>query len=215
MPKLRRDHATFQRPGLSPLLLSLPLLVLAGCDSASTAPEIGRAADEARVATSHGASDKGRPLRLVGFASLTGQDFAPGFGPPTFGRSDFGGRCSVESDFVIRFSMTGEATHLGAFTAEFEHCSRIDWQTGRTAIHDGVATFTAANGDELWDRYERLVPGSGSAGDPEDHRFVGGTGRFANASGGGAGLPVCDRSAGTCDYELEGVIVYDASDAQD
>lgn len=203
MPKLSRDLTRF-------LLPALVLLFAGACETGSTGPDEDGASGQTAVSPSHAQATGERPLRLVGSATLTGQDFAPGFGPPTFGRSDFGGRCSVPSDFVIRFSMKGQATHLGAFSAVLEHCSRIDFQTGLISITDGVATWTAANGDELWDSYERLVPGS--AGDPEDHRFIGGTGRFAAAAGEGSGFAVCDRAAGTCDFELDGWIAYAASD---
>lgn len=200
------------RKGLPAVLLSAPALLLAGgCES----PVAGPAPVGVALAASRGVPGHDVPLRLTGHAVLVGQDFAPGFGPPTFGRSTFEGRCSVPADFILRFAMRGEATHLGRYTAELEHCTRVEFATGLTAVHDGEAAFTAADGDRLLDRYERLVPGSGSAGDPEHHRFVGGTGRFAGASGEGLLLTHCDRAAGTCDVELEGVISYDASDRRD
>lgn len=159
------------------------------------------------VAASHTQAADDVPLRIKGSATLKGQEFAPGFGPPTFGRSTFDGRCSAPADFLIRFTVQGQATHLGRFTASAEHCSRIDFQAGRTAaITDGVLTYTAANGDELRSVYER-GPDPG-----EDHEFVGGTGRFASASGGGTAHVACNRATGTCVFDLEGILHYDASD---
>lgn len=185
-------------------------LAAGGCRPAPTAPPGDRSSDESSTAANHGLPGLEVSVRLTATAVVTGQDFAPDFGPPTFGRSDFGGRCSVPSDFVIRFDLEGESTQLGHVTAEVEHCSRLDFTTGRSAISDGIMTVVAANGDELWDEYERVA--FGGEGDPEHHRFVGGTGRFAAASGEGLSLARCDRAAGTCEYELEGLLSYDASD---
>lgn len=150
------------------------------------------------------------PMHVTASAVVLQQDFAPGFGPPTFGRSTFGGRCSTPSDFLIRFRLDGTATPLGQFTAIAEHCSVIDFLAGTGTETDGVAVFTAANGDELIDNYEGTnAPGQGFE---EQHTFVGGTGRFANAAGGGVGRGICDRQAGTCVFSLDGTIDYDASD---
>lgn len=159
------------------------------------------------IAAHHVQPPGGVPLRVRAGATLVGQDFAPGFGPPTFGRSTFDGRCSAPADFVIRFAVEGEATHLGRFTASAEHCSQIDFAAGRTsAITDGVLTYTAANGDELWSRYQRGL-------DPaEHHEFVGGTGRFTGASGDGTAHVACNQATGTCVFELDGLLHFDASD---
>ena len=63
----------------------------------------------------------------------------------------------------------GTASHLGKFTAAFNA--------------DGVFVFTAANGDELW----ALPTSLGPTGDPTvwhtEGNVIGGTGRFAGASG--------------------------------
>jgi hypothetical protein len=208
----KETDVSSRRPALSafawPILAGL---LLGGCRTAATGPTEDSSERDAFIAASHGISDEELPFRMKGLGTLTGQDFAAGFGPPEFGRSLFGGRCSVPSDFIIRFSLAGEASHLGTYSGELEHCTQVDFATGLSSLTDGIATMTAADGDELWDRYERLVPGSGSVGDPEQHRFVGGTGRFAAASGSGLAVAVCDRAAGTCDFELEGVLGYDAA----
>jgi hypothetical protein len=150
------------------------------------------------------------PFKLDAEATLVSQVFAPGFGPPDFGKDDFGGRCSAPSDFLIRFSLDAEATHLGALTGVAEHCTRIDFMTGHIAIIDGELTLTAANGDEMWDRYSG--EGGAATATIETHVFVGGTGRFVGATGGGSGHPDCDPATGACVLTLEGTIVYDASD---
>ena len=199
-----------ERTGGTLLVSVLWLVPLGGCGSAATGPDRDAAAKRPDVVASHGASEP-LPLRMTGIGLLRGQDFAPGFGPPDFGKSDFGGRCSVPSDFVIRFSLDGEGAHLGSYAADLEHCTHIDWATGFSTLLDGVVTITAANGDELWGRYER----SGGSGTPEHYLFNGGTGRFADASGEGMALVACDRATGTCEFQLEGWILYDASDRRE
>lgn len=190
--------------------LTLAALLTVGCGaSPPTDPIESALAAGPPVSANRGQPDKQLPFRLRGDAVFLAQDLAPGFGPPQFGKSDFGGRCSVPSDFVLQFALEGQATHLGRFTGVAEHCSQIDFATGLSLISDGVLMLTAANGDELWTGYFRNTLGEGQ---PEEHEFIGGTGQFVGASGAGLGHPVCDRAAGTCTFELEGVIVYDASD---
>jgi len=77
---------------------------------------------------------------------------------------------------------TGTATQLGNFTYDFPQT--VDRST-IPAIGVGVATFTAANGDELF----ALIYGEATPGAPgvllvvEEGTILGGTGRFANATG--------------------------------
>lgn len=196
---LREDIMPDTSPARSPLLVATLTAVLAvGCGDFA-APT---------ASATRGQPDAELPFRLSGSAVLVSQDLAPGFGPPTFGRSDFDGRCSVPSDFVLTFHMEGRATHLGRYTADVQHCTQIDFASGADTQTDGVMTLTAADGDELWDRYEQTTPVDGI---PEVHEFVGGTGRFSGAGGGGLGHPECDRAAGTCVFELVGTISFDPS----
>lgn len=193
---------------ITPAALITISLLAGGCERPlPTEPIRDVSAAKALVAAGRAQGGEDVPLRIHAGATLRGQDLAPGFGPPTFGRSTFDGRCSAPADIVIRFTVEGRATHLGHFTASAEHCSQIDFQTGRTtAITDGVLTYTAADGDELWSRYERgQVP-------DEHHEFVGGTGRFASSTGGGTARVACDRATGTCVFDLEGALRYSASD---
>lgn len=195
-------------------LHALPAIAMAlfagGCDQ----PPPTDAVDEASAAMGPVTASPVRagqkaPFRVSGIATLVRQELAPQFGPPRFGKSTFGDRCSIPSDYIIRFSLEGQATHLGRFASTAEHCSLIDFPTGATSIHDGILTLTAADGDELWDRYEGQVAPTDAAA--EIHTFVGGTGRFAGASGRGMSHVDCDRAAGTCVFELEGVLRFDAS----
>lgn len=151
------------------------------------------------------------PLRGKGTAGITGFQPAPGY---PGGRSTFGGRCSVPSDYVIRFEGAGHFTHLGAVDLLFEHCSQVDFSTGNVTYGDGVLAYTAANGDELRGTYGN---GTGApiseteTGWQDSFLITGGTGRFAGASGGGVDEGWTHNESGFTEYEAEGVIVYRAS----
>jgi hypothetical protein len=74
---------------------------------------------------------------------------------------------------------TGEATHLGRFTATFEYVIHLD-----TLTSDGSFALIAANGD----RISGTLTGAGTPSDVglmivENATITGGTGRFANATG--------------------------------
>jgi len=200
---------------LGTLAVGALVLTVACEDPTSTGPDSARSTDADNAFAAMPSPDAANPLyselpfQLNSSAVLLLQDFAPDFGPPTFGRSTFASRCSTPSDFLLRFALDGQATYLGHFTAIAEHCTVIDFAAGSGTEIDGVLVFTAANGDELWDDYEGTnAPGQGFQ---EQHTFVGGTGRFENASGGGVASGDCDQAAGTCVFMLNGVIEYDAS----
>jgi hypothetical protein len=191
-------------------LATLAILAMA-CDEPlpTTALDEGPASWDL-VAAGHRQPGDEVPLRLKADGTFVGQDLAPGFGPPMFGKSTFDGRCSVPSDVVNRFSLEGQATHLGRLTALVEHCVQLDFQTGLGTITDGRITYLAANGDELRSHHEGASEETGT-GSVSHHQYVGGTGRFAGASGEATSHTVCDRSAGTCVFSLEGVLRYEAS----
>jgi hypothetical protein len=113
---------------------------------------------------------------------------------------------------VLRNDETGEgvATHLGLFTwADTEYADFCE-------VPDGVAvvatfTMTAANGDQVYGVFTSV----GYFADAEtlvihgNYEFVGGTGRFADATGSGdidalaflaPGLPFIGTFDGTIDY---------------
>lgn len=74
----------------------------------------------------------------------------------------------------------GRMSHLGRMTLTTSHCSTLD---GSAAV-DGEATFTAANGDELWAAYTAVTVAPPPLIIQEsDFVIVGGTGRFENATG--------------------------------
>lgn len=151
--------------------------------------------------------------------ATTSVQYAVGF-PQTW--STFGGRCSVPSAWVISFAGWGRSTHLGTFTWTSSHCT----QPGATpmdpiTISDGLLTFVSANGDVLRETYGNGVV---SVVDPPlmcidtQVSFVGGTGRFAEASGSAVergcfsllepNLPALNDLR----ISTTGTIAYDASD---
>jgi hypothetical protein len=113
-------------------------------------------------------------------------------GQPGVDKSQFGGRCSAPSDYIIHATFAGTATHVGAFTGSGAHCTQITWTPagpGTVTYSDGRGTLVAANGDRLELRWDHGTTGvNASTGElvfTDQFRFVGGTGRFAGASGGG------------------------------
>ena len=186
-------------------------LLLSGCGEPPPTDPMGGehlATDPPESITFAGSGDE-LPFHLSGTGALEWQELAPDFGPPDFGKIDFGGRCSDLADYLIQFSVTAEAIHLGTVEVDMSHCGYIDFQTGVIADRDGRFIVTAPNGDELHIGYE----GHAIAG-AFDGRYTitGGTGRFIEAAGSGTFVGMADRSTGTLPLvELDGVISFDAS----
>jgi hypothetical protein len=191
------------------LVLTVPLL-LASCDCETPTEGGGLEALAATLAIPDGLGE-GLPLRGEGIAGITGMEYAPGF---PGGQSTFDDRCSVPSDYVIEFRGTGHLSHLGEVTLVFEHCSQIDFTTGNTTYGDGTFAFVAANGDELWGTYGSGTGAPVSAteiGWQDTFVLIGGTGRFAGASGGGVDRGKTHSVTGYTTFETVGHITYDAS----
>jgi len=100
---------------------------------------------------------------------------------------------------------TGYATHLGDFTYDFPHS--VDRSVmPSTAV--GFATFTAANGDQVF----AFVSGHATLVAPgvllaeENGTILGGTGRFADASGSFVGERLIDIVNLTTIGSFEGTI---------
>lgn len=76
---------------------------------------------------------------------------------------------------------TGTVSHLGKTTLTSAHCSAF--------VFSGLMTLTAANGDELVLAYQSVDGAPGNVGEVfvvhHTFQFVGGTGRFEDATGGG------------------------------
>lgn len=140
----------------------------------------------------HGAEDEGgrrggkavrTPFRLRGFTTI--ESLAP---HP---------RCGAPPRFLNVQVGEGRATHLGRFTMRIEFCVDATdlLDDGRLSegeslpYDDGLGTLIAANGDELHITVSGAVlPSSDPAYDfqfQDPFVFVGGTGRFAGATGGG------------------------------
>jgi hypothetical protein len=114
-------------------------------------------------------------------------------GQPGVDRSTFGGRCSVPSDYVITVTFEGEATHAGRVAGTGSHCTQILWTPagpGGVAYTDGMGALTASDGSVLYLRWgggtSGVDPATGEMSFKDQFWFVGGTGRFAVASGGGS-----------------------------
>jgi hypothetical protein len=124
----------------------------------------------------------GKQLPFVGYVKgFVIPQFAPGF---PLVRDTFGGRCSVPSDWIAVWSGVGVSTHTGLMHASGSDCDRIDLATGNLVYGDGVITEYGANGDYLYGTYTN---GHGTLGGmiSDDWTIVGGTGRFAHATGQG------------------------------
>ena len=115
---------------------------------------------------------------VQGFVTIR---FAPGF---PLVRDTFGGRCSVPSDWIAVWSGVGQSNHTGLITAYGSDCDRFDFATGSLVYGDGVITEYGANGDYLYGTYTN---GHGVLGGTiaDEWTIVGGTGRFAGATGQG------------------------------
>jgi hypothetical protein len=82
-------------------------------------------------------------------------------------------------------SATGHATHLGLFSETGELSFVPDPNNPTLLLVTGRVTFTAANGDQLDALIEDAVLDVTTGQAAGIYRFIGGTGRFANASGTG------------------------------
>jgi hypothetical protein len=118
----------------------------------------------------------------------------------------------TDDPFILRNDETavGNATHLGKFA--WEDIEYADFGVAPGEVHvTATFTMTAANGDQLYGEFVTV----GVLVDPEtlvihgEFRFTGGTGRFADATGGGdidaigllsPGLPVMGVMSGTIDF---------------
>jgi hypothetical protein len=82
-------------------------------------------------------------------------------------------------------SATGHATHLGLFSETGELSFVPDPNNPTLLLVTGRVAFTAANGDQLDALIEDAVLDVTTGQAAGVYRFIGGTGRFANASGTG------------------------------
>ena len=120
-----------------------------------------------------------------------------------------------EAGLPIRADVTSSntATHLGLCTLvgvvnftpanDPEHPGRL--------LSSGSATITAADGDKVYIDFNGALdpaPGSTTAIDRPNFRFVGGTGRFAGASGQADAVVVVNLLTGAFELTMVGNIDY-------
>jgi hypothetical protein len=104
----------------------------------------------------------------------------------------------------VNGSATGNATHLGTFTAEFPHTVNFATRTG-----EGVYTFTAANGDTLTADFTGQAQGASPLVDiVEQATVTGGTGRFAGASGTFTVQRRFNQTTGVTEGSFEGTMSF-------
>lgn len=120
---------------------------------------------------------------------------------------DLAGRCAgTSAPLTFNEVGSGHATHLGRFQVVQSFC-----QASPTALEftGGLAIFTAANGDQLFDAFEghvlaptapNIFPFEGT------FTFTGGTGRFGGATGSGTFTGEFDGSSGRSHIVKDGVI---------
>ena len=119
-------------------------------------------------------------------------------------------------DAFLRANVTGQGPfqHLGRTQVHFSHCSWLDFETGAGRTGVGEMTLTAANGDTLLLRYHgtfQMDPWPdfvSSTVQTLPWAVVGGTGRFAHATGSGVGHGFGVMASGSSTYWLSGTISY-------
>ena len=86
---------------------------------------------------------------------------------------------------TIGFAINGVLSHLGRMTGGGTNCTEFTLGTESVPIWDGVAIVTAADGSTLTLAYEGLqgTPTNGVAAFSHVDTVVGGSGRFAGATG--------------------------------
>lgn len=158
----------------------------------------------------------------------TGATLKPGASAASRGQSSvtvsrpIGGRCestvlslTLIGDGVVREEVGGPCwiSHLGRTTLYLRQV--IDFNTGQ-AVSEEV-TFTAANGDVL--RATSITIGTPTSATTTSlagtFTFVGGTGRFAHASGSAPFAGSVDFATGKASFTMRGTIAYAASDRAD
>lgn len=93
-------------------------------------------------------------------------------------------RCGPDA-LTIGFNISGVASHLGKLTGTGSNCTELTLATSAVAIWDGEATLTAADGSTITTVASgtQEAPVNGIATFDIAHTVIGGSGRFAEASG--------------------------------
>ena len=114
---------------------------------------------------------------------VSADDQRPVLGQFTGSGVEVGQRCP--DALTIGFAIEGVLSHLGRMTGGGTNCTEFALGTGSVPIWAGIAVVTAADGSTLTLAYEGLqgVPANGVASFAHSDTVVGGTGRFAGATG--------------------------------
>lgn len=195
------------RPTLLPLLLLVALVPVAACDSPAAPPASSSVLDTriqaGRVADPDLAVSVA--FNLHGYTLLESAVPDESCGPPPH---------------LLNVQVgEGEATHLGHFTVRFTFCIDLTdllddgmLTDGESAPYwDGVGTYVAANGDELYVAVSGVIlPSSDPNYDfqfQDPFTFTGGTGRFAGATGGGMIDSYVSQATNRTDHNWSGALV--------
>jgi hypothetical protein len=98
--------------------------------------------------------------------------------------SYFGGRCETPSQYLLHGAGYGQLTHMGRVAVTSSHCGQYPDGTW----DGGLMTIVAADGSAVYGTYTGISIPDFEAETyvmTNDFTIVGGTGRFAGASGGG------------------------------
>ena len=170
--------------------IALIAIALAGCgtETGPTGPGLSISSHAERFAASSLVS---RPFSGDCELSFTPPPFPP---PPVFQSTDTG---------VCQFSQLGETAFYGV--------QQINFAAG---TQSGERTFTAANGDILRAVHAGTSTpiGPGLISFRATVTFVGGTGRFAHATGQATGWGTANLATRISVATFEGSLTYDASD---
>ncbi|HEU4996852.1 MAG TPA: hypothetical protein VFT29_18675 [Gemmatimonadaceae bacterium] len=167
-----------------------PVVLLTSACVACTEPSPTSPASAATAASRDAAMQRdGTSRALEGSCTLT-FDAAPLPPPPIHHQIDTG---------------TCQLTHLGR--TEFYGEQDINFMAG---TQSGWRTLTAANGDELYITHtgRSMLAGPGLVSFVAQMTIVGGTGRFAGATGGGQGTGLATVSTRTASLTIDATIDY-------
>lgn len=118
-------------------------------------------------------------------------------------------RCGPNA-LTVGFEGVGMATHLGRMTGTGSNCTQFTLASEEVPIWDGLVTYVAADGSTLRTTYQGVqrAPSGGRAEVETAETIVGGTGRFAQATGELTGSGVLDFATGLFTGRVTGWISY-------
>jgi hypothetical protein len=118
-------------------------------------------------------------------------------------------RCGAGA-VTLELHVEAIATHLGRASGSATNCTEPSLAIGAVAIWDGLATYVAADGSTLLVAYEgtQEAPVAGIATATTTHTVIGGTGRFAGATGSWIVSGPVDFTAFSFTADFAGSITY-------